>query len=80
MYNTQVNEPNRAPVDARLQAHLGNQLRRLFSETASQPIPDRFALLLDRLEGKGAESPEADKSAEILEYEAKKAARAGAKR
>jgi hypothetical protein len=40
----------RAPLNGKLQAHLGKQLRRLFNETAAEPIPDRFADLLDRLD------------------------------
>jgi hypothetical protein len=40
----------KAPFDRELQAHLGQQLRRLFNETAAQPIPDRFAALLERLD------------------------------
>jgi hypothetical protein len=39
-----------APLDRALQAHLGRKLRRLFNETAAEPIPDRFADLLDRLD------------------------------
>lgn len=40
----------KASFDRELQAHLGQQLRRLFNETAAQPIPDRFAALLERLD------------------------------
>jgi hypothetical protein len=53
-----------APLDGDLQAHLGKQLRRLFNETAAQPIPDRFVDLLDRLD---SERPrEARKTQEAL--------------
>jgi hypothetical protein len=50
MYNTQAKPSKRSPLDARLQAHLGSQLRRLFAETAQEPVPERFASLLERLE------------------------------
>ena len=40
----------RAPMDTRMQARLGEQLKLLFAETAVEPIPTRFMQLLDRLE------------------------------
>lgn len=33
-----------------IQAHLGEQLKRYFSSIVSEPVPDRFASLLDELE------------------------------
>jgi hypothetical protein len=33
-----------------VQSHLGLQLRAVYDDLASQPIPDRFRELLDRLE------------------------------
>jgi hypothetical protein len=42
--------PKKPPIDAELQFHLGVQLRRLFAETAHQPIPARFADLLEQLQ------------------------------
>ncbi|MCC2104999.1 MAG: hypothetical protein KDJ20_13735, partial [Hyphomicrobiales bacterium] len=46
-----------------IQAHLGDQLKRYFSSIVSEPVPDRFASLLDELEKRersGApQSPEA---------------------
>jgi hypothetical protein len=50
MNNTQDKPVKRTTMDGRLQAHLGNQLRQLFVESASRPIPDQFTALLDRLE------------------------------
>jgi hypothetical protein len=35
-----------------VQAHLGRQLRAVYDEMASQPVPDRFIQLLDALERK----------------------------
>ena len=32
--------------------HIGRQLRALYNEVASQPVPDRFMELLDRLDAK----------------------------
>jgi hypothetical protein len=40
-----------------LQAHLGRQLRAVFDDMATQPVPDRFLQLLDALESKSAETP-----------------------
>jgi hypothetical protein len=53
MNNTEAKPAKRAPIDARLQAHLGDRLRKIYAETARQPIPDRFSNLLDRLETDG---------------------------
>jgi len=47
-----------AALDRELQAYLGRQLRRLFNQTAAEPIPDRFADLLERLD-REAPRPEA---------------------
>jgi hypothetical protein len=38
------------PLEADVQAHLGRQLRAVYDEMASQPVPDRFIQLLDALE------------------------------
>jgi Anti-sigma factor NepR len=35
--------------------HIGRQLRALYDEVASQPVPDRFMELLDRLDMKSGE-------------------------
>ncbi|MGO9389040.1 NepR family anti-sigma factor [Rhodoblastus sp.] len=40
-------EPTLEPL---LQAHIGKQLKEMYSATAREPVPDRFKLLLDRLE------------------------------
>ncbi len=45
-------EPTLEPV---LQAHIGKQLRRMYDAMIREPVPDRFKVLLDRLEeGKSA--------------------------
>jgi len=41
-----------------VQAHLGRQLRAVYDEMASQPVPDRFIELLDALERKSRKVPE----------------------
>lgn len=41
-----------AMVDRGLQAQLGQQLRALFDDIASEPVPDRLLKLLDELAGK----------------------------
>lgn len=37
-------------MQADMQSHLGRQLRAVYDEMASQPVPDRFIALLDALE------------------------------
>jgi hypothetical protein len=36
-----------------MEEHLGEHLRALYQEVVSQPIPDRFLDLLEKLDGKG---------------------------
>ncbi len=40
-------EPTLEPL---LQAHIGKQLRNMYEAMAREPVPERFKLLLDRLE------------------------------
>lgn len=40
-------EPTLEPL---LQAHIGKQLREMFGAMAREPVPEKFRLLLDRLE------------------------------
>ena len=40
----------RGEVKKPIQAHLGDQLKRYFSSIVTEPVPDRFASLLDELE------------------------------
>jgi len=40
-----------------VQAHLGRQLRAVYDEMASEPVPDRFIQLLEALERKQAHIP-----------------------
>jgi hypothetical protein len=42
------------PLGLDVQAHLGRQLRAVFDDMARQPVPDKFAELLDALERKTA--------------------------
>jgi len=39
-----------------LQAHIGRKLREFYDSAAREPVPDRFKLLLDRLENGQLES------------------------
>jgi hypothetical protein len=39
-----------APLDDKLQQHIGNKLKQYYDEIVSEDVPDRFKLLLDRLE------------------------------
>ncbi len=47
-------EPSLEPF---LQAHIGKQLREMFGAMSREPVPEKFKLLLDRLE---ASEPMAD--------------------
>ena len=42
----------RGMLDRSLQAQLGRQLRSIFSDVASEPVPERFIKLLEELEAK----------------------------
>jgi anti-sigma factor NepR-like protein len=45
-------KPSRGMLDRSLQAQLGRQLRSIFSDIASEPVPERFVKLLEELEAK----------------------------
>lgn len=52
-------------LEAGLQSQLGAQLRRIYDEVLSEPIPDRFRTLIDALddtEGNGADSDTSTRS------------------
>ena len=65
MVEKKMPAPPPNPVDAsvaqakkrtpNVKAHIGRQLRALYDEVASQPVPDRFMELLDRLDMKSGE-------------------------
>lgn len=38
------------PLEPRIQAHLGDQLRQFYGAMLAEPVPDRFKALLDELE------------------------------
>lgn len=42
--------PERGDVAAPIQAHLGEQLRKYYAAIVAEPVPDKFAALLDELE------------------------------
>src|SRR5262245_17090883 len=42
----------RGMLDRSLQARLGRQLRSIYSDTANQPVPERFIKLLEELEAR----------------------------
>lgn len=61
-----MSQDEKKPLDGKgevkqpIQTHLGDQLKRYFSSIVSEPVPDRFASLLDELEKRernGAEQP-----------------------
>ena len=37
-------------LEPRVQAHLGDQLRRFYADMLAEPVPDRLKALLDELE------------------------------
>jgi hypothetical protein len=47
-------------LDAAVQSHIGRRLRSMFDEVASQPVPDRFLMLLDELERASSDGDEPD--------------------
>ncbi len=49
-----------AGLEREVQTHLGRQLRALYDEVASQPVPDRFLKLLEQLEEKEAKQSKGD--------------------
>jgi hypothetical protein len=44
-----------ARLEADLQAHIGRQLRAVYDEVVSEPVPDKFIRLLEELERKRAD-------------------------
>jgi len=51
-----VNELGAEPtLDREIQARIGDKLRAMYDECLEQPVPDRFADLLDRLGQGGKE-------------------------
>jgi hypothetical protein len=43
---------NAAPLPAELQGQIGKKLREAYSELVSEPVPDRFLVLLQQLKTK----------------------------
>ncbi len=44
------NRDAEAGLEPLLQAHIGRKLREYYDSAAREPVPDRFKMLLDRLE------------------------------
>lgn len=42
--------PERPSLEPPIQAHLGDQLKKLYGSILSEPIPEKLTLLLDQLE------------------------------
>jgi hypothetical protein len=49
---THDRKPPRGLLDRSLQAQLGRQLRSIYSDIASEPVPERFVKLLEELEAR----------------------------
>lgn len=45
-------EATQPAVQPQVQDHIGRQLRAIYEELLSQPVPDRFAELLEKLDRK----------------------------
>lgn len=50
---TKKTQAKPAKLGREVQARLGQQLRAMYDEVLNQGVPDRFAELIDRLEGNG---------------------------
>jgi hypothetical protein len=59
LHNKLVQEP---ALDRGVQARIGDQLRSMYDELMTQPVPDRFAELLGRLDGTGGAKTEGERS------------------
>ena len=64
-------EPTLEPL---LQAHIGKQLRNMYDAMTREPVPERFKLLLDRLEA----GDESQTTAQDMEKSVAGADKAGA--
>jgi Anti-sigma factor NepR len=64
MPDSDNNKNNVEPtLEPDLQAHIGKQLRRMYDAMTREPVPERFKLLLDRLEeGESVQDSIRDKS------------------
>jgi len=51
--HTKKSQAKPAKLGREVQARLGQQLRAMYDEVLNQGVPDRFAELIDRLEGNG---------------------------
>ncbi|MDR3375949.1 MAG: NepR family anti-sigma factor [Ancalomicrobiaceae bacterium] len=52
MNSSRKDQPPAPTVEPKLQAHIGRQLRQLYDQMVSEPVPDRFKALLDQLESR----------------------------
>jgi hypothetical protein len=48
-------ETEQPSVQPQIQDHIGRQLRAIYEELLSQPVPDRFAELLEKLDRKAGD-------------------------
>ena len=51
---------DKGEIDQPIQAHLGEQLKRYFSSIVAEPVPDKFASLLNELEQRERAGRQAD--------------------
>lgn len=50
------NRHGKSPIDSAIQAHIGQQLRAMYDETAAEPVPADILRLLDALSAAKAEA------------------------
>ncbi|WP_181702596.1 NepR family anti-sigma factor [Chthonobacter albigriseus] len=50
-------KPDARPLSPDLQAHIGVRLKAYYDSVLSEPIPDRFAQLLDKLDSAAVAAP-----------------------
>ncbi len=53
-------KPTEPSLEPLLQAHIGKKLKEMYSAMAREPVPERFKILLDRLEAGERPAPAAE--------------------
>lgn len=65
-YDDQVKPGSSPPaIGAGLRTHLGEQLRRIYDMTLSEPIPARFTALIDQLDRASTSTDESPRPASV---------------
>ena len=48
--NSSTSRPSEPALDRHIQSRIGDRLRAMYDNLAEQPVPDRFASLLEKLD------------------------------